>query len=188
MADKLNIIITSTRPGRIGPKVAKWFFDAAAAHGAFEPVLVDLADYNLPIFDEPHHPRLGKYEKEHTKAWSRSVASADAFVIVSPEYNYFATPAFVNAVNFLSLEWNYKPAGVLSYGGLSGGLRAAQTVKQLLTTMKVMTIPEGVGIPFVGQFIGEDGVFKPNDLVSAGVPVMLDELKKWSGALKTLRS
>lgn len=187
MTDKLHIIIASTRPGRIGPKVARWFFDAAKAHGAFEPVLVDLADFDLPIFDEPHHPRLGKYEKEHTKAWSRSVDAADAFVIVTPEYNYFAPPSLVNAVNYLSREWNYKPAGFVGYGGLSGGLRAVQSAKQLLDTVKVVSIPEGVGIPFVSQFIDSDGAFKPNDLVAAGVPVMLNELARWSGALKTLR-
>jgi len=102
MALKLNVITVSTRPGRVGPRVAEWAVEKARAHGAFEVEAVDLEGFGLPIFDEPQHPRFQKYEHDHTKAWSASVASADAFVFVSPEYNYFAPPSFVNAVH-----WNH---------------------------------------------------------------------------------
>jgi len=124
MTPKLHIIICSTRPGRVGPSVAQWAYDAAVAHGGFEPVLVDLASFGLPVFDEPEHPRLGKYQHAHTKAWSASVAAADAFVFVTPEYNFGPPPALVNALNYLSREWQYKPAAFVSYGGHSGGMRA----------------------------------------------------------------
>ena len=188
MTLKLNIIIGSTRPGRIGPKVASWFHKAALEHGKFEPVLVDLADFVLPVYDEPRHPRLQQYEHEHTKRWSKSVNSADAYVFVTPEYNYFAPPALVNALTYLSKEWAYKPAGLVSYGGISGGLRAAQSEKLLLTTLKMMPIPEGVPIPLVGQYIGEDGIFAPSDPVAGGATLMLDELHRWAEALKPMRT
>src|SRR5699024_2482249 len=105
----LHTIICSTRPGRIGPAVGDWFHGVAVAHGGFEAVRVDLADFNLPIFDEPKHPRLQQYQHDHTKRWSESVAAADAFVFVTPEYNFNPPPSLVNALDYLSLEWNYKP-------------------------------------------------------------------------------
>ena len=80
MALKLNVIICSTRPGRVGKPVGEWFFEAAKGHAGFEVELVDLADMNLPIYDEPKHPRLQQYEHEHTKRWAASVDGADAFV------------------------------------------------------------------------------------------------------------
>lgn len=187
LAHQLNIIIASTRPGRVGPVFGRWLTDFAREHGKFEPVLVDLADFDLPLFDEPKHPRLGQYEKDHTKAWSASVSAADAFVFVTPEYNYFAPPALVNAISFLSREWQYKPAGFLSYGGISGGLRAVQAEKQMLTTLKVVPIPESVPLPNYPQFLNEDGAFVPTEIVNNGTTTMLDELFRWSEALKPMR-
>jgi NAD(P)H-dependent FMN reductase len=188
LAHQLNIVIASTRPGRVGPVFARWLTEFAREHGKFEPVLVDLAEFNLPIFDEPKHPRLGEYENGHTKAWSRSVNAADAFVFVTPEYNYFAPPALVNAISYLTREWQYKPASFLSYGGISGGLRAVQAEKQLLSTLKVVPIPEGVPLPNFPQFLDADGAFAPTDIVATGATTMLDELYRWSEALKPMRS
>lgn len=188
MAHKLHVIIASTRPGRLGPSVATWFHQAAKAHGAFDAELVDIASFNLPVLDEPHHPAQRKYTKDHTKAWSASVAAADAYAFVTPEYNYFPPPALVNAIDFLVHEWKYKPAGIVSYGGVSGGLRAAQALKPLLTTLRIMPLPEGVAIPSFGQHIDKDsGVFKSNELMDTSVKTMLDELSKWSTALKPMR-
>src|SRR5690625_7507680 len=92
MSLKLQVIICSTRPGRVGPSVAKWFADFAAKHEEFDTTLVDLADFNLPVYDEPQHPRLQDYQHEHTKRWSASVAAADAYVFVTPEYNCCPPP------------------------------------------------------------------------------------------------
>jgi len=187
MSLKLHTIIASTRPGRAGPKVAGWFHEAAKAHGKFDAALVDLAEFNLPVFDEPKHPRLGQYEHEHTKRWSASVKAADAIVFVTPEYNYLPPPSLINAVTYLAAEWNYKPMGVVSYGGISAGLRSAQVLRSLATTVKMMAIPEGVPVPNFAQFINEQGVFTPNDLMKQGATLMLDELVKWAQALKPLR-
>ncbi len=95
--------------------------EIARADGRFEVELVDLADFHLPVFDEPAHPRLQKYEHEHTKRWAKSVESADAFLFVAPEYDYFPNAALVNALQYLSVEWAHKVAGIVSYGGASGG-------------------------------------------------------------------
>src|SRR5262245_20375897 len=116
----LHVVIVSTRPGRGGPAVARWFVEQASSHGAFQMKLVDLAEVNLPLLDEPSHPRLRDYKHEHTKKWSATVAEADAFVFVTPEYNYSAPASLINALDYLFHEWAYKPAGFVSYGGVSG--------------------------------------------------------------------
>lgn len=188
MKHQLSIIIGSTRPGRAGPLYAEWLEKFAHDHGAFQPVIADLAAFDLPLLDEPHHPRLGKYEHDHTKAWSKAVDAADAFVFVTPEYNYFAAPAIVNAVNYLSREWAYKPAGFLSYGGASGGMRAVQATKPLLTTVKIMPIPEAVALAMHHNARDEQGAFHPSEQVLSGAKAMLDELSRWSVALKPLRA
>jgi NAD(P)H-dependent FMN reductase len=188
MKPKLHVVICSTRPGRVGPKIAQWFRDFAQAHGKFDAVLVDIADFALPVFDEPKHPRLKQYENAHTKAWSASVEAADAFVFVTPEYNYSPPPSFFNALTYLSSEWHYKAAGVLSYGGVSGGLRAAQVARLQLANLKMVAIPEGIPVPGFPQFIGEDGVFKPNELITTSATTVLDELDRWTRGLKTIRA
>lgn len=185
---RLNVIICSTRPGRLGPKVASWFHGVAVEHGKFDAVLVDLADFDLPVYDEPKHPRLQQYEHAHTKRWAKSVASADAYAFVTPEYNYFAPPSLVNALTYLSVEWAYKPAGLVSYGGVSGGLRAQQSEKLLLTSLKMMPIPESVPISAFAQYIAPDGTFRPSEQVANGAKTMLDELHRWAAALKPLHS
>ena len=184
---KLHTIICSTRPGRIGPHVAQWFHGAAQAHGQFDAELIDLADFNLPVYDEPLHPRLQKYEHAHTRAWSESVNAADAYVFVTPEYNFSAPPALVNALDFVYKEWNYKPAAFVSYGGVSGGLRSVQMAKQIVTALKMMPMTEGVSIPNVATHLDENKTFKPSDLVTASVKPMLDELHRWAEALKPMR-
>ena len=187
MALKLNIIIGSTRPGRVGPVIAQWVSEAAIEHGAFDVELVDLADFGLPLLDEAGHPKAQQYAHEPTKRWSASVASADAFLFVTPEYDYFAPAALVNAVQALMLEWFYKAAGVVSYGGISGGLRSAQVLRQLLSNVNMHAHPQVVPVPNFPQFIREDGVFRPNEPMKEGLKGLLDELHKWAAALKTLR-
>jgi NAD(P)H-dependent FMN reductase len=183
---RLHVVIASTRPGRVGSAVARWFFDLATRESAFETHLVDLADFNLPIYDEPKHPRLQQYEHEHTKRWSDSVAAADAFVFVTPEYNYGPTPALLNALNYVYNEWNYKPAAFVSYGGVSGGLRAVQMTKQTLTTLKMAPILEAVTVPMVAQHVA-NGAFSPNDMHDQSARHLLAELRRWAEALRPMR-
>ncbi|QBM17610.1 hypothetical protein MARI_17300 [Marinobacter sp. JH2] len=187
MTLKLQTIICSTRPGRIGSSVAEWFSTAANEQGGFESELVDLADFNLPVYDEANHPRMQKYEHEHTKAWSKSVSRADAFVFVIPEYNFCPPPSFVNALNYLYNEWNYKPCGFVSYGGVSGGLRSAQAAKQLVTTLKMMPMTEGVMVQMPWERLDEDRQFQAEEVHAHSAAAMLGEMVKWTKALKALR-
>jgi NAD(P)H-dependent FMN reductase len=183
----LAIVTVSTRPGRVGPALAAWTTDAAGRHGGFTVDPVDLAEVGLPVFDEPAHPRLRQYAHDHTKAWSARVEAADAFVFVTPEYNYFPPPSFVNALNYLVHEWAYKPAAFVSYGGLSGGLRGVQAVKPLLTALKMVPLNEAVTVPFFPQHVA-DGVFSATEAHEKSAQTMFDELVRWEAALRALRA
>lgn len=186
-AMKLGIILASVREGRAGEPVARWFLETAQSHGGFEAALVDLAQVDLPLVDEPEHPRLQKYTHEHTKRWSAIVASYDAYVAVTPEYNYGAPPSLINAFDSVYVEWNYKPFGFVSYGGVSGGTRSVQMSKQIVTTLKMMPMMEQVTIPFVAAHI-KDGVFAPNDALQKQASTLLDELHRWASALAAMRT
>jgi NAD(P)H-dependent FMN reductase len=184
----LQIMITSTRDGRAGHHVATWFDAIARDHGAFEVELIDLAQVDLPLVDEPHHPRLRKYQHDHTKAWSATVERADAFVFVTPEYNYGPPPALINALDYLVHEWAYKPAGFVSYGGVSGGTRGVQMSKQVVTALKMMPMLESVAIPFFAQYIKPESGFQPPDVQRDAARVLLDEMLRWTNAMKPLRA
>jgi NAD(P)H-dependent FMN reductase len=187
MLPKLLVIIASTRPGRVGLPVGRWLDGQARSHGAFEVELADLLEIGLPFMDEPNHPRMAQYTHQHTKDWSATVKAADAFVFVMPEYNYSLTAPLKNAIDFLHNEWQYKPVGFVSYGGVSGGTRAVQMVKQVVTTLKMTPLPEAVAIPFVAKFIDDEGDFAPGEVAEQSASAMLDELARVSAALAVLR-
>lgn len=184
---RLQVIVASTRPGRIGRSVADWFLPVAKAHGGFEVELVDLAEVALPMFDEPRHPRLGQYEHQHTKDWSATVSRADAFVFVMPEYNHGFNAALKNALDYLAREWAHKPVGAVSYGGVAAGTRAWQLLKPVLTVLKMTPVVESVHIPFVHDRTDEDGHFVGGDELEAAARAMLDELVRLTEALRPLR-
>ncbi|SFU61640.1 NAD(P)H-dependent FMN reductase [Methylobacterium sp. 174MFSha1.1] len=182
----LHTVVCSTRPGRVGLPVARWFDEVARQNGRFDARLVDLAEFALPIYDEPKHPVLQQYAHDHTRRWSASVAAADAFVFVMPEYNYGPPPSLLNALNYVYKEWNYKPAAFVSYGGVSGGLRAVQLAKQTLTTLKMVPIVEAVAVQMVAQHV-KDGAFSQLEVHQTSATALLNELHRWAEALTALR-
>ena len=187
----LKIIIASTRPSRKGPLVAEWFTEIAKQHKDFETEVLDLKKINLPMMDEPEHPRLQKYQHEHTKNWSKIINSADAVVFVTPEYNFGIPAPLKNAIDYVYNEWNYKPAGIVSYGGIAAGTRCAQMLKQVLTAVKMMPLAESVNIPFFTKHISADTSGKEKFYGEEGLEksanIMLKELLLWTIALKTMR-
>ncbi len=185
---RLLIIIASTRPGRVGLPVANWFVDRATGHGGFELEVADLAEVALPLLDEPAHPRLRQYTKEHTRAWSATVEAADAIAMVTAEYNYGYPSALKNAIDYLHHEWRYKPVGFVSYGGVAAGTRAVQQLKQVISAISMMPAVPSVNIPFVAQFLDDDGVVQGNDIMTQAATDMLDELIRLDEALRSLRA
>lgn len=184
---QLLVITASVRDIRVGGMVGRWITEYAEKHARFNEVKhVDLRELNLPVFAEPNHPAMQQYEYDYTKNWSKIVDEADAILFVIPEYNYFAPGSIVNAIDYLAKEWNYKAAGIVSYGGVSGGLRSAQSLKPLLTTVKMMPMSEGVAFQFVNNNINDDHLV-PNDIHISSADALLVELARWTEALTPLR-
>jgi NAD(P)H-dependent FMN reductase len=183
----LKVVIASTRPGRGGLPVGNWAVERARAHGGFNVEVIDLAEVNLPFLDEPKHPRLQQYEHEHTKNWSKTISAADAFVFVVPEYDYGMPATLLNALHYLTHEWSYKACGFVSYGGISGGTRSVQMSKMVITSLRMMPVPEACSIPFYTKQL-DGGVFKGDKGQEDATKLMLDEVLKWTTAIKVLRT
>ena len=177
-----------TRTGRKGQAVARWLQQAAEEAGSFDVESVDLADVGLPLLDEPNPPRLRQYTHQHTKDWSATVSRAYAFVFVTPEYNHSFPASLKNALDHLLHEWADKPVGLVSYGGVSAGLRAATALKPVLAALRMVPVVEAVSIPFFTQFLTDDGTFVPNAELQGGAKAMLDELARLTPALQHLRA
>jgi NAD(P)H-dependent FMN reductase len=183
---QLHIILASTRPGRLCLPIATWFRDQAVAHEGFDIEWVDLAEWNLPFMDEPLHPRLRQYTREHTLHWSAVIERADAFVIVMPEYNHGYTAPLKNGIDYLIHEWAHKPVGFVSYGGISAGTRAVQQLKPVLSDLKMMPIVEAVYIAHVSQLMVGD-VFTAPPSLARSAQLMLIELARAEELLRPLR-
>jgi len=183
---KIAILTGSTRPGRNNEAVAKWVYHLAKKRGDAEFELVDIASYNLPLFDEPMSPMFGQYSRPHTRAWSEKVASFDAYVFVTPEYNHSVSGALKNAIDFLYREWNNKAAGFVSYGGNAGGSRAVEHLRLIMAEMMVATVRSQVLLSLVTDF-EQFTNFTPAPSHEREVHAMLDQLIAWGGALKRMR-
>lgn len=185
MTISIAIIIGSTRPGRHSETVARWFDEIAQKRSDASFELVDLADYDLPLLDEPYPPMMAQYSKPHTKAWAEKVASFDAFVFVTPEYNHSTSAALKNAIDYLYHEWTNKAAGIVSYGSI-GGVRAAEHLRLILAEVQVATVRNQVMLSMLTDFENYS-VFKPDPRHEAAANTMLDQVIAWGGAFKPLR-
>jgi len=184
---KLMIIVGSVRPGRVGLPVAEWVRGEAERHGGYEIDFVDLAELGLPFMDEPKHPRLHEYAQQHTLAWSERVEAAEAFVFVTPEYNYSYSPALKNALDYLSREWWLKPVGFVSYGGASSGTRGAAALMPVLVSLGLYRVPSNLEMTGVGAQI-TDGVFQPSERESAMLRKQLQELAMLAEGFTPIRA
>ena len=183
----LTIIIASTRPGRSGLPIGRWFAERARAHRGFDVTVADLADVDLPMLDEPDHPRLRRYRNKHTRAWSATIDAADAFVFVTPEYNHGYPAALKNAIDYLHEEWLAKPVGFVSYGGVAAGTRAVAQLLPVVAAVKLLPVAEAVSIPFHSQLFDDAGRLHPNEIMDHAAVAMLDALVDAEAALRPLR-
>ena len=186
---RVLVIVASTRPGRLGPAVADWFIDTTRDDAARDRTVVEVADLSeigLPLLDEPEEPSSGIYRNEHTRSWSRRVAAADAFVIVTPEYNYGMPAPLKNALDYLYHEWAWKPVGFVSYGNTSAGTRSVQMTKQVVTTLRMMPIGATVALR-IADSIEDDQVLRGDPRRDKTARGVLTELSRVAHALRALR-
>jgi len=182
---RVAIVIGSTRPGRNGEAVAQWAYSVARQRGDAEYDLVDLKDYPLPHLDEPIPASAGKYARDHTKAWAEKIASYDAYVFVTPEYNHGTSGVLKNAIDYLYAEWNNKAAGFVSYGS-AGGARAVEHLRLVMAELQVATVRAQVLLPLATDFENYR-VFKPQPNRVDALNTMLDQLVAWATALRSVR-
>jgi NAD(P)H-dependent FMN reductase len=188
---RIAIIVGSTRPRRRAASVARWVAEVARDEGpdaTFD--VVDLADLDLPLLDEPVPAAIGRYDHEHTKRWAATVARYDGFVFVVPEYNHSYPAVVKNAIDYLFAEWNDKAAGFVSYG-LSGGIRAVEHLRVVMAEVKVACIRGQVSLSLSTDFeiadMSEPGTFRPGERHTQILLRMLDEVCAWARALEPLR-
>ncbi|MFI9553931.1 NADPH-dependent FMN reductase [Nonomuraea endophytica] len=184
---KIGIIIGSTRPGRNGEAVARWVHELATKRDDAAYELVDLKDHQLPHLDEALAAAAasGVYDHPHTKIWSETIAGYDGFVFVTPEYNRGTPGVLKTAIDFLYAEWHDKSAGVVGYG-VSGGVRAAEHLRQVLGQVKVANVQAGVELLLHADF-ENFSVFRPRPHQEDQVTMMLDQVVAWSRALAAVR-
>ncbi len=185
---KLKIISSSVREGRQGPFIAEWTEEQVIKNGSFSVEVIDLGGIDLPLSTEPNHPRAGKYEYGHTEKWSRIIEEADAFIFVVAEYNHSYPAPLKNALDYLAREWEYKPAGIVSYGGVSGGTRSAHDLTTSLSAMKIVPLLEAVNFPFFNKYFNDKtGKFQPGEISEKAAATMLKELVLWTKGLQGIR-
>jgi NAD(P)H-dependent FMN reductase len=190
---RLGIINGSMTPSRNGFAIADWLEAEVARQATQHDVEValdriDLVDLGLPFSTEPNLPRLGQYQFPHTKAWSARIAALDAYIFLSPEENQSFNAVIKNALDYLYAEWNDKPAGLVTYGlSVSAGLQGGAQLRTVLAALHILTLQEGVTIPFVGTLV-HAGRFDPTPPIEQGAAIMIEALFSAERALTAYRS
>lgn len=180
---RIGVIIGSTRPGRNGEKVATWFMDQVTAHqegSASNDVtyeLVDLAEFDLPLLDEPTVPGAanGEYENPATTTWAEKIATFDGYIFITAEYNHSVPAALKNAFDVLYIEWVKKSIAFVSYGSLSGA-RAVEHWRGIVANANMLQARNQVSVPLFDS-LQEDGSVEPPKPVADGVSGLLTELE-----------
>ncbi|MEU8119438.1 NAD(P)H-dependent oxidoreductase [Spirillospora sp. NPDC049024] len=183
----LAIIVGSTREGRFGPTVAAWFAEEAGRRPAFRLDLVDLAETALPgvlAADDAEPSEL----PEPVRALGERLDRADAFVIVTPEYNRSFPASLKTAVDWYVDEWKAKPVGFVSYGGISGGLRAVEHLRQVFAELHAVTVRNTVSFHSCWDRFDDHG--RPIDAAGcrAAADSLLDQLTWWARTLRDARA
>ena len=182
----VGIILGSTRPNRNGEAVARWVLERVTARNDATYELVDLKDYNLPLLDEPIPPSQGKYSQPHTKRWAEKIASFDAFIFVTAEYNHAIPGALKNAIDFLYREWNNKAAAFVSYGS-AGGARAVESLRLVMAEIQIADVRAQVMFSLATDF-KDYSEFTPDPRHEKELDTMLTQLLPWAEAMRTVRT
>jgi NAD(P)H-dependent FMN reductase len=182
---RIAIVLGSTRPGRLGKAVADWVSSRASERGDATFDVLDVADFRLPLLDEPLPPSFGRYSQPYTKAWSEAVDRFDGYIFVTGEYNHSIPGALKNALDYLYKEWNNKATGFVSYGS-SGGIRAVEHLRGVAAELQMADVRAQVALPLATEFANYR-TFIPTSAAEQNLQTVFDQVIAWAGALKSLR-
>jgi NAD(P)H-dependent FMN reductase len=178
---RVALVIGSTREGRFGPVVANWFMRQIEQRGDMTVDVLDLAGFDLPA-------RMPAAPDGSISAFVDRIGSADAFVIVTPEYNHGYPASLKLAIDYGHAEWQAKPVGFVSYGGIAGGLRAVEQLRQVFAELHAVTVRDTVSFADVWTAFDRDGEPRDADAALGAVKVMLDALSWWGDVLRDARA
>ncbi len=181
----IQVILGSIREGRRSGPVAQWAFERASARTGVTVELIDLKTWALPLFDFAQFPSEGNYRNPLQKRWADTIARADGYIFVSPEYNHGYTAALKNALDYLYAEWNRKPASFVSFGNAEGA-RGIQQLRLVLVELEMAPQATAVHLRSVTDKI-HGGVFIPDPREEKRFGLMMDELVWWGDALRGAR-
>uniref|UniRef100_A0AAU2JQL2 NAD(P)H-dependent oxidoreductase n=1 Tax=Streptomyces sp. NBC_00049 TaxID=2903617 RepID=A0AAU2JQL2_9ACTN len=180
---RLAVIVASTREGRFAPTVADWFTPIAEGHGGFEVDVIDVAGLELP----PVHPGWGTSRSDAHGEFAARVEAADAYVVVTPEYNHSYPAHLKHFIDLHKDEWKAKAVGFVSYGGVSGGLRAVEHLRGVFAELHAATVRDGVSFHGAWDHFGEEGKAHDPKGAAGAAKVLLDQLVWWGLTLKNGR-
>lgn len=181
----IQVIVGSTRPGRVGRKIANWYINDLDIPAGSTVEIVDLADIELPLLDEVMPAMYGQYANEHTKKWAETIDKADGYVWITPEYNHAPSAALLNAISYLKNEWSFKPVGFAGYGTM-GGTRAIEDLVSVSSELSMVPLRERVSILEPWVSVSEDGAVSA-DYVKGDKNGQIASLVKWAEGTKSLR-
>ncbi len=182
---RIAIIVGSTRPGRKAEEVARWVHGFARARTDAQFEVVDVQHFGLPLLDAPLPPSMGRYRQPPTKRWAEPIAGFDGFLFVTPEYNHGMPAGLKNAIDYLYAEWNNKAAAFVSYGS-AGGVRAVEQFRQVMAELQVADVRQSVFLSLREDFENYS-VFRPRPIYEDSMRMLLEQLVRWSVALKGVR-
>lgn len=184
MDDRIRValIYGSTRKGRFCDKVAAWAAEEIRSHGGFSIDVIDPAADGLEARTEVEERAPGS-----ATLWQR-VAEADAFVVVTPEYNHGYPAPLKSLIDSVGAEWHAKPVGFVSYGGVSGGLRAVEQLRQVFAELHTVTIRDGVSFAGAWEQFDEAGTLLSPERHRRSMATLLARLHWWAVALRNARS
>ncbi len=183
---KILIILGSTREGRNGDKVASWVVEQSKKIEGVKFELIDLKDWILPYYNQQKHASMlqkGDCGDDHIDEWIAKVDDADGFLIITPEYNHGYPAVLKTALDYPYKQWSKKPVGFVSYGGLAGGARAVEQLRQVAIELRMAPTRDSVVIPGIYELVDETG-FKNNERFDNTLKETFEDLLWWARVLK----
>jgi NAD(P)H-dependent FMN reductase len=182
---RISVIVGSVREGRISLPIANWVMDRIAARTEFDAELLDLAEWNLPMFAEPNPPATGRYTGEKQRAWAKVIGAADGYILVVPEYNHGMSGALKNALDTVYAEWGRKPVAFVAHGGM-GGARSVEQLRQVVVPLAMAPLSAAVHLQGAAK-LREGDRFNAGEIEDRRLSALFEELLWWGNALKAAR-
>jgi len=183
---KIGIIVGSVREGRMSLPIAKWVKQQIDGRAEFNATMLDLADWQLPMFAEPNPPATGKYTGEKQRQWATAIGAADGYILVAPEYNHGMSAVLKNALDTVYAEWGRKPVAFVAHGGM-GGARSVEQLRAVVVALAMAPLSSAFHLQGAAK-LREGDRFNAGEAENRRLATLFDELDWWGRALRAARN